>query len=529
MPLTVAMIPNDSDSEDSFLEQEIDDAGDFIDEVINENLASAPDPLCPHGLEICPPCGHGCQRIKISTKPGAYQWTDFVNDLEPLGEGRLYVTRQSYMFSWRSDETDTTRITTLLEHDVDKLLPLALHFNWSPRFIPQWDEQVRGIGIWNKLELVRGVRFKAPAPVPPSMIGITYCNECQLTWLKGETSKYFHIHPTHNTLRAHDASLKLLEERSLVVHIDAVKYGPGTAGEGIYGVGVYFGKDSKYNHTHTMYLVSSAHKQNAEIHAACEALRMIKKRILPDYIELLDKHRQKLAEVPEHSSFSTSAPKPVGDSKQAGEADSKKKPAGQKKTGKNKNKNKRGRAKNKGKGKGKAEKPDEDATTKATEEAAEKIANMTLGDAPEDKGDAKKPPHIPESYLVERPFDLDTGATATSQPRRLRPGDDTSNDLRLILATDSTNLVDVFCSHIKNWTYKHETETYHKPAAKKKDRATRLGKPVENSDIIHEVASRIAQLDSGQLGFGVEVVWWRVPKGDNAEAHALAKAHESQE
>ncbi|KAI1077744.1 hypothetical protein F5B20DRAFT_582856 [Whalleya microplaca] len=536
MPLSIMMVPNDyvpntkvprdSESETPDLVAELDDndAGDFIGTVIANTIASAPNPFCDnHGRRICPPCGHGCQRVIVSARPGAHQWSDLVGDLEPYTDVALYVTYDSYMFTWTDDEVDDevalTLMENLLNHNTDDLLPIAQHYGWFPRFIPQWDEQVVGVRIWNRLEKVRGVDFKAPAPNPPAKVETVYCEECQLTWLKGETSKHIHHHPTHNTLRFHDASAKLLDERSLVVYVDAIKYGPTQDGEGMYGIGIYFGKDSKYNHCETMYLISSANRQNAEVHAACGALYILKKQVFPEYIARLKEHRKKLAEGPKSTSsvldqFLTE------DHKQAGKADPNEKQGRRKAKG-----NRKGaKYKKTGKRKGKAVKFEDSDTEVAeddVEETADKIADVALEDAPETNEDVKEHPDVPKAYQVERPFDVDIGAAATR--KRIRLGDDTSNDMRLIIATDSTNLVDLFCTHIENWDFDAETGTYHKQPKKQKDRGKQKGKAVENSDVILEVKNRVSQFESGELGLGVEVAWWRVPKKANAEALALAK------
>ncbi|KAI8961240.1 hypothetical protein F5Y11DRAFT_348762 [Daldinia sp. FL1419] len=133
--------------------------------------------------------------------------------------------------------------------------------NWSISyydtryFVPQWDEQLLGPD-WEKK---RGDwdYDKIPKPLPmthPTMKdAFKYCEKCQLTWVVGHSKLEGHHHPQHIAwdIEAEGIPYKRLDypkKTSIIIHVHSDTIAEGqTPKVTAAGLGVFFGKSSKYN------------------------------------------------------------------------------------------------------------------------------------------------------------------------------------------------------------------------------------------------------------------------------------------
>jgi len=156
----------------------------------------------------------------------------------------------------------------------------------TSRFIPQEDAQLHVRSSSPMDAACQSIsRADTPAPWPPSHAQMSgafeTCCECHLTWLvtKDHMVARSSSHPFHNARVLPDAPC----ERSILVKIDgvyAVDHAnlPGSPT----GVGVYFGGGSKYNVAEA--IKSDRHSsQLADLASAETALRVINKRVVPDF------------------------------------------------------------------------------------------------------------------------------------------------------------------------------------------------------------------------------------------------------
>ncbi|RVD89473.1 uncharacterized protein DFL_000480 [Arthrobotrys flagrans] len=81
---------------------------------------------------------------------------------------------------------------------------------------------------------------------------------------------------------------------------------------------------------------------------------------------------------------------------------------------------------------------------------------------------------------------------------------------RLILATDSSYLVECICKHMKQWKYDETQQVYR----------NRRGQVIENSDGFRRIFDERDKLSM----VGVQVVWYHVPRRFNANADRLANS-----
>jgi ribonuclease HI len=82
--------------------------------------------------------------------------------------------------------------------------------------------------------------------------------------------------------------------------------------------------------------------------------------------------------------------------------------------------------------------------------------------------------------------------------------------IRLILATDSSYLVECVCQHMQKWFF-------DKPSGLYKNRRNQV---IANSEAFRELVDEVRLLST----VGVQVMWYKVPRNFNAEADALANA-----
>ncbi|XXH02157.1 hypothetical protein Hte_008525 [Hypoxylon texense] len=91
------------------------------------------------------------------------------------------------------------------------------------------------------------------------------------------------------------------------------------------------------------------------------------------------------------------------------------------------------------------------------------------------------------------------------------------NHIRLIIATNSTDLTDTFTKRIDKWRWDRATHQYYKPG--RKHGASDV---VKNSDIIRTIYRQIEDFKKGEVG--VETLWYHIDKKFNAEARDLAES-----
>ncbi len=154
----------------------------------------------------------------------------------------------------------------------------------SDRFLPQMDLQTVGPSWIVQREAASLTIGNLPPALPPSdpLVAMSYCDSCQLTWLRG-FNKDRHTHPLHNAVDR-DAAGEGRCLRSIVIWVGASV----RAGRMTYSA--YFGGNSKYNITEEL----AGDKQtllNAQIMASLRALEMTKSRVLADVVGLLKQHK----------------------------------------------------------------------------------------------------------------------------------------------------------------------------------------------------------------------------------------------
>ncbi|KAI1778742.1 hypothetical protein F4818DRAFT_402348 [Hypoxylon cercidicola] len=234
-----------------------------------------------HDRRICPPCLFNCQKVDLdlSTSP-----LDVADGLQVY---MAYPHR--LLFTWSEQHEDLKKLDALAdisqnsEYDDYTIVENA---GWYPLFIPQWDEQVRGAGIWDRFREFRFMQFKTPVPDSPDKFDTVWCETCQLTWLKGETNNRgvsFHAHPRHQTLPTLVAAERYLDVRSLIVRVDGVLPNRYPAGPVNAGMGVFFGKGSKYNHSEPFYMESGS-KQRAVFYSAQRAMEIVRDTVIPEWL-----------------------------------------------------------------------------------------------------------------------------------------------------------------------------------------------------------------------------------------------------
>ncbi|KAI1372500.1 hypothetical protein F4677DRAFT_264092 [Hypoxylon crocopeplum] len=241
---------------------------------------------CPkHGRAICPPCLFNCQEVLLDAPLENKEKTDIY---------QAYPTQ--LMFSWSSKHPDLEMLSILADPDFasnkdeNYLNTVGENAGWHPLFIPQWDEQVQGVRLWDKFRHLRFIKFKAPTPQDSDAGVVTqYCDKCELTWLKGLGLS--NTHPMHNSLAGPEAHSRGLDERSLIVHISAVMLKGVKNGVRKSGLGAYFGPGSKYNQSQPLDVLAP-NKQVAELHAARYVLSVIKEQVYPEWLRHLEDMNQ---------------------------------------------------------------------------------------------------------------------------------------------------------------------------------------------------------------------------------------------
>ncbi|KAI0376782.1 hypothetical protein F5Y04DRAFT_265745 [Hypomontagnella monticulosa] len=241
-----------------------------------------PDRCHEHGHPICPLCLFSCR----AAKKGPYV----------LKEGtKLYIAHPSeVMFSWPSDGRDAQRLEALKENPhANQSNTIAQNGGFYPLFVPQLDEQVKGMEIWKQSRPFTWIRFKTlPPESPNTAFSVRACEICQLRWLRGDTCEKHHSHPQHNSLLAAEAEEGHLKQRSLVICVDGQMPSGVQSGPAKMGLGVFFSKNSAYNQSKPLYL-ESATKQAAEFHSVLLALAIVRDRVLPDWLNCRNQSNDK--------------------------------------------------------------------------------------------------------------------------------------------------------------------------------------------------------------------------------------------
>ncbi|CAJ2503392.1 Uu.00g107860.m01.CDS01 [Anthostomella pinea] len=520
-PPPLARLANDSASSRRDLHME-----NLIDSVFKQRECKA------HNRPICPECEFGCKKCsqyqvqatheapEVNGNSTNHETEAIITSLEAEEGEQIFVTTDTtdaVPFSWSHRDIDDSRLESLTRAtEFDELMSISCTFKWDPRFIPQWDEQVQGVKVWDEADKFRYIKFKAPTPLAPDKIRLNYCEHCQLTWLTGTLDEHAQCHPAHDTLSVAEASPRLLEQRSIIVYIDGEKgVEHNEQGSGIARLGMYFGKDSKYNHSQPMYLIGDSNTRRcAEIHAARHVLTIVKNEIIPD--------RKAACEDAEKSLIN-------GKKEDAGESLVNGKKPSPKHGSRSKPKNKKnGRSK-------KANKESNDRHQSAD-------GLFAAPPTPEyDRARVEATPanQVPKAYHVERPFDTvepgqppaqanqgseeDSICTShTPEANSLVSRNYNNNDFRLIIATHSKELIDLFCNHIAQWKYDTERKEYRRRDRKTK-KGTKKGEAVRSSDIIADVQNELDRMAAGVSNdVRVAVNWYHIPGKMNQEARKLA-------
>ncbi|KAI0018047.1 hypothetical protein F4780DRAFT_795398 [Xylariomycetidae sp. FL0641] len=259
------------------------EAGTELDQILdNAFLDGIMRPQCAdHERNTCPECEVGCVRMvhdkdgqKGKSKAQVIDVPMTDGQLELVAGETLYMTddpNDAIPFTWSKEkDTNDSRLRFLAACRGNSFCDRTNHLmdGWNNRFVPQYDEQVQGLGILASIKKVCHVRAQPPAPMALSDIGFSYCADCQATWLIGQSGQG-HVHPEHEALDNHRAKLTSAdvetEVRSLLVCIDAVI----DQATGFARLGVYFGPGSKYNSSEYFYLPKESNNQScAELHAA---------------------------------------------------------------------------------------------------------------------------------------------------------------------------------------------------------------------------------------------------------------------
>ncbi|KAI2619866.1 hypothetical protein GGS26DRAFT_595269 [Hypomontagnella submonticulosa] len=252
----------------------------------SQGAVNPPDTCHEHGRSICPSCLFNCE-VEDSAAPCKLEENTQMYIAYPPGP--LF----SWLFSWSSfrDDDNDQKLETIHHNPyAHESNTIAQNAGWHPLFVPQFDEQAKGIEIRQRfVPVFLWVRLKAPVPeMPGTAFSQKPCNICQLRWLRGHTRD--EEHPHHNSLLPADTKNMNVKQRSLVVCVDgqmpAGSQAGAQTGSLTVGLGVFFSTGSKYNQSQPLRL-ASATKQSAEFHAARLALTILKERVIPDWREHL--------------------------------------------------------------------------------------------------------------------------------------------------------------------------------------------------------------------------------------------------
>ncbi|KAI1752352.1 hypothetical protein F4782DRAFT_530607 [Xylaria castorea] len=143
------------------------------------------------------------------------------------------------------------------------------------RFMPPWDDQLLGPANTYQIETNYADH---PKTLTPDQLSMYYCDECQLTWMKGNAGvEAVQSHPSHHTYQHIHSGTR----RSLIVFTDGVCPSNGMSSAVNASIGVHFGPQSEYNISGRVNSDSISTNQAAEIVAAIEALRQVLQNIEP--------------------------------------------------------------------------------------------------------------------------------------------------------------------------------------------------------------------------------------------------------
>ncbi|OTA66057.1 hypothetical protein K449DRAFT_420718 [Hypoxylon sp. EC38] len=164
------------------------------------------------------------------------------------------------------------------QNDADRVFVLSPGVN---RFIPQWDEQVRGPLNAHKIEQYD----HPPWPEVPREDFLKYCQNCKLTWLVGAAGSEAALeHPSHRAC-AHTSAATV---RSLVVFVDGICPFEGPDGfTTSSSIGVYFGPESPHNISELFDDSLTRTNEQAKIQASLEAIRYVRQNIEPTRRDLI--------------------------------------------------------------------------------------------------------------------------------------------------------------------------------------------------------------------------------------------------
>ena len=157
-------------------------------------------------------------------------------------------------------------------------LPTLRHLPYPERsrFIPQYDEEVRG--SHETLRICKDYT-NLPNDATPGPLSNVYCGSCETSWLVGfDGFELANYHPYHNTL-FHGYSGQ--SRRSMVVYLYVTGARSGdVATPGRSSVSVVFGPGSSHNLDYIVRTPTPT-KLTAEIMAAIAALRKIRETVGP--------------------------------------------------------------------------------------------------------------------------------------------------------------------------------------------------------------------------------------------------------
>ncbi|KAI0172998.1 hypothetical protein GGR52DRAFT_431156 [Hypoxylon sp. FL1284] len=238
-----------------------------------------------HDRPICPPCLFNCQRVDL----------DLTSSSLVIQDGlQVYMAYpRQVLFTWSEQRADLRKLDALADlsrsNEFEKYTVVE-NAGWSPLFVPQLDEQVKGVDVWDYFRQYCYMEFKRPVPDSPDTFGSVWCSECQLTWLKGETNNgpaNINTHPRHQTLPVDLAQVRYLDYRSLIIHIDGVLPKGQSTGPVNAGIGVFFGEDSRYNLSEP-FAIRRNSQHRAALRAAQRALETVRDDVIPEWLAALE-------------------------------------------------------------------------------------------------------------------------------------------------------------------------------------------------------------------------------------------------
>ncbi|KAI6086453.1 hypothetical protein F4821DRAFT_127632 [Hypoxylon rubiginosum] len=238
-----------------------------------------------HQRRICPPCLFNCQKVDLKLPTHAF--------LELEDGVQVYLTYPDQaLFTWSEQRPDLKKLEIMADNTGKSRYDrynLSENAGWYPQFIPQWDEQVVGAHLWDESRKWRFMEFKTPVTFQPDYFETVWCETCQLTWLKGGDNKgefSFHSHPRHQALSTIEGRKRFLDFRSLIIYVDGALPKKTHHVADNFGIGVFFGKDSKHNLSKSVSKDGSS-KHSAEFEATMRAMLVVRDNIIDEWFSRL--------------------------------------------------------------------------------------------------------------------------------------------------------------------------------------------------------------------------------------------------